>query len=343
MKTCPKCGKTYDDGYSFCSACGSMLAMSISSGLTGSMGSTTYSGGASKAPNASSKENTTSARDYSSRLMGSMGGKSSCGSATGGIKEAEVKVSSSSSTGRKADNTTNHKGWMKYVAVAAAVLALVIIVVSVSNNGGSSNGQGLSANQTYTQNKNGHYYTVEEARTRISSEGYHLGDDISNVSDDGYFTYRVGLQNEDFKFLNISGYVDFTAQYSEESQAWYTSIEPNINYNWKISGDWYADTEGYDVYLNVISFDNTTLTLHATIEAQYDSTEGGKGSYGAKDVMVTMRFTNDDFRIEDKLYDAFIYCEVTAGYPVFTLRIDKDSMTMWQLHDSYHAELVSIE
>lgn len=341
MKTCPKCGKKYDDSYSFCSACGLALVEPAASGLMGSMGNTKYSGGTSKVPNASSKETTTSAGGYSSRLMGSMGGKSSYGSGTGGIKEAEVKKSGSSSTGRKADNKTNHKGWMKYVAIAAAVLALVIIVLSVSNNGRSSNSQSFSSNQTYTQNKNGHYYTIEQARTRISSEGYHLGDDISNVSNDGYFTYRVGLQNEDFKFLNISGYVDFTAQYSEESQTWYTSIEPNINYNWKVSGNWYADTEDYDVYLNIISFDNSTLILHATIEAQYDSTEGGKGSYGAKDVTVTMRFTNDDFRIEDKIYDAFIYCEVTAGYPVFTLRIDKDSMTMWQLYDSYHAELVS--
>lgn len=197
-----------------------------------------------------------------------------------------------------------------------------------------------SSSQPYTQNKNGHYYTIEQARARISSEGYHLGNDISNVSNDGYFTCRVGLQNEDFPYLNISGYVDFTARYSEESQTWYTSIDPFINYNWKLSGNWYADTEDYDVYLNVISFDNSSLTLHATIEAQYDSTEGGKGSYGTKDVTITLRFTNDDFRIEDRIYDAFIYCEVTAGYPVFTLRIDKNSMTMWQLYDSYHAELV---
>ena len=71
----------------------------------------------------------------------------------------------------------------------------------------------------------------------------------------------------------------------------------------------------------------TGSNLRLALEAQYDSTEGSKGSYNEQKQMVSLRFV-DDSRQGNGMYDVYLYCEVSGGYPMFQLRIDKDTMTI---------------
>ena len=232
----------------------------------------------------------------------------------------------------KADSSITSKMWSKYAVAAIAVVAVIIIVfvaVGSNNKQPSYGGEQIGSTQ-----KDGNYYTVEQARQIISEEGYKLGDDIETKSEDGDFFYKVNLAKEEFNFLTISGYVEFTAEY--DAGRWITHLNPQVNYDWKLSGSWFAETESYDVYMDIKSYTGSNLRL--VLEAQYDSTEGGKGSYNQQDQMVTLKFVDDDYRQENGIYDVYLYCEVSGGYPMFQLRIDKDTMTIWQLYDSYKAE-----
>lgn len=232
----------------------------------------------------------------------------------------------------KAVSSIASKMWSKYAIAAFAVVAVIIIIFAV---GGSNNKQpSYGGEQIGSAQKDGNYYTVEQARQIINEEGYKLGDDIETKSEDGDFYYKVNLAKEEFNFLTISGYVEFTAEY--DAGRWTTHLNPQVNYDWKLSGSWFAETESYDVYMDIKSYTGSNLRL--VLEAQYDSTEGGKGSYDEQDQMVTLKFVDDDYRQENGIYDVYLYCEVSGGYPMFQLRINKDTMTIWQLYDSYHAE-----
>lgn len=233
----------------------------------------------------------------------------------------------------KADAGVLSKAWGKYAIAAVAVIAVVIIVFAAigSNNQPSYGGESIG-----TAEKEGNYYTVEQARQVIAEDGYKLGEDVEIQSEDGDFFYQVNLANEEFNFLTISGYIEFTAEY--DAGRWITHIYPQVNYDWKLSGSWFAETESYDVYMDIKSYTGSNLRL--VLEAQYDSTEGGKGSYNEQDQMVSIRFVDDDSRQGNGMYDVYLYCEVSGGYPMFQLRIDKDTMTIWQLYDSYKAEFV---
>ena len=234
----------------------------------------------------------------------------------------------------KADSSIASKMWSKYAIAAIAVVAVIIFIFAAV---GSNNKQpSYGGEQIGSTQKDGNYYTVEQARQIISEEGYKLGDDIETKSEDGDFYYKVNLAKEEFNFLTISGYVEFTAEY--DAGRWITHLNPQVNYDWKLSGSWFAETESYDVYMDIKSYTGSNLRL--VLEAQYDSTEGGKGSYNEQDQMVTLKFVDDDYREENGIYDVYLYCEVSGGYPMFQLRIDKDTMTIWQLYDSYKAEFV---
>lgn len=219
------------------------------------------------------------------------------------------------------------KMWSKFAVVAVII---VIFAAVVSNNKQPS----YTGEKIGSTEKDGNYYTVEQARQIIREEGYKLSDDIETESEDGNFFYKVNLAREEFNFLTISGYVEFAAEYDEGR--WITHLNPQVNYDWKLSGSWFAETESYDVYMDIESYTGSNLRL--VLEAQYNSTEGGKGSYGEHDQMVTLKFVDDDYRQENGIYDVYLYCEVSGGYPMFQIRIDKDAMTIWQLYDSYKAE-----
>lgn len=234
----------------------------------------------------------------------------------------------------KVGGDVRSKVWSRYAIAAIAVIAVVIFIFAAV---GSYNKQPpYSGEQIGATEKNGNYYTVEQAQQSISEEGYKLGEDIETKSEDGDFFYKVNLAKEEFNFLTISGYIEFTAEY--DAGRWITHINPQVNYDWKLSGSWFAETESYDVYMDIKSYTGSNLRL--VLEAQYDSTEGGKGSYNEQDQMVSLRFVDDDSRQGNGMYDVYLYCEVSGGYPMFQLRIDKDTMTIWQLYDSYKAEFV---
>ena len=189
------------------------------------------------------------------------------------------------------------KMWNKYAVAAIAVIAVVIVIFAAV---GSNNKQpSYGGEQIGSTQKDGKYYTVEQARQIISEEGYKLGDDIEAKSEDGDFFYKVNLAKEEFNFLTISGYVVFTAEY--DAGRWITHLNPQVNYDWKLSGSWFAETESYDVSMDIKSYTGSNLRL--VLEAQYDSTEGGKGSYNEQDQMVTLKFVDDDYRQENGIYD----------------------------------------
>lgn len=234
----------------------------------------------------------------------------------------------------KTGSSTASKMWSKYATAGIAIVAVIVIIfaaVASSNKHPSYSGEPIGSTQ-----KDGNYYTVEQARQIISEKGYKLGDDVETKSNDGDFFYKVDLIKEEFNFLTISGYVEFTAEY--EAGKWVTHLDPQVNYDWKLSGSWFAETENYDVYMDIKSYTGSHLRL--VLEAQYDSTDGGKGSCNEQDQMVTLKFVNNDYRQEKGIYDVYLYCEVSGGYPLFQLQIDKDTMAIWQLHDSYRAEFV---
>ena len=226
--------------------------------------------------------------------------------------------------------------WKKYAAVVAAIVAVVVLAITVvgidSSNTTSNNGH-MNAPAG-----DGNYYSLEQARAVMREAGYHLGTDIDTVSEDGLFRYEANLETEEFNFLTISGTIEFEAEYDAAYDKWSTRFEPEINYAWKLSGSWFAETEKYDVYMDIISYTGSKMRL--VLEAQYNSIEGGKGSYDEQDQMVTLKFVDDDYRQDSGIYDVYLYCEVSGGYPVFTLRIDKDTMTIWQYSDEYKGEFV---
>lgn len=249
------------------------------------------------------------------------------------VKVAEPIKPVSKSSSPKVDGGMLSKAWSKYALAAIAVIAVIIVIITAVGSHKQPSYGGVNMG---IEEKEGNYYTVEQARQVIAEEGYKLGADVEVQSEDGNFYYKVDLATEEFNFLTISGYVEFTAEY--DAGRWITRISPEVNYDWKLSGSWFAETESYDVYMDIKSYTGSNLRL--VLEAQYDSTDGGKGSYDAQDQMVSLRFVDDDSRQGSGLYDVYLYCEVSGGYPMFQLRIDKDTMTIWQLYDSYKAEFV---
>ena len=234
----------------------------------------------------------------------------------------------------KANSNIASNMWSKYAIAAIAVVAVIVIIFAAV---GSNNKQpSYGGEQIGSTQKDGNYYSVEQARQVIAEDGYKLGEDVETQSEDGNFYYKVNLAKEEFNFLTISGQIEFTAEY--DAGRWITRINPQVNYDWKLSGSWFAETESYDVYMDIKSYTGSNLRL--VLEAQYDSTEGGKGSYNEQDQMVSLRFVEDDSGQGNGMYDVYLYCEVSGGYPMFQLRIDKDTMTIWQLYDSYKAEFV---
>ncbi len=235
---------------------------------------------------------------------------------------------------KKHKDTPLPTSWKKYAAVVAAiVVVLVIAAVGIGSNNTPSNNGHINAPAD-----DGNYYSVEQARSIMSEAGYHLGTDIDTVSEDGFFRYEANLETEEFTFLTISGTIEFEAEYDAAYDKWSTRFDPEINYEWKLSGSWFAETENYDVYMDIVSYTGSKMRL--VLEAQYDSTTGGKGSYNEQDQMVTLKFVDTDSRQGIGMYDVYLYCEVSGGYPVFTLRIDKDTMTIWQYSDDYKGEFV---
>lgn len=211
---------------------------------------------------------------------------------------------------------------------------------SVNNNVISSGNSGIAGSKdssSSSKHERGNYYSIKEAKSVIANKGYRVGKEIDSVSDDGYFSCQMEIKPEKYKFLSISGYIDFTAIYDEEA-GWLTEIKPEIIYDWHVSGSWYAETEKYYVYMDVIECDG--YTLQANIRAEYDSTEGGRGSYGPYTIVKELRLVTDDFRQSGEISDAWAVCEMSCGALVFNFRLTKDSMFISQLTDSYTAEFV---
>lgn len=182
------------------------------------------------------------------------------------------------------------------------------------------------------RNHRGNYYTVEQAKEVLRESGYHLEEEIETVSEDGYFYYAARLAPEEYRNLSVTGTVELTATY--EDGQWSVRSTPKADYTWHVSGSWFAETEHYDVYMDVDSCDGSVLS--ATVEAQYDSTEGGKGSYGKHSRNIFLKSFAYGERKSD-ISDVYLYCEASAGYPLFQIRIEKDAMYAYQLYDSFEA------
>lgn len=222
--------------------------------------------------------------------------------------------------------------------IAAALLTVLLVTLlcgcsasPLQDHTGSQHSEPPAFHETEPE---GHYYTIEQARDCLTQEGYRLGQEIDVLSEDGHFRCMFSLAEEEYNFCTISGCVEFTAAYSEGS--WFTRAEPRASYDWNTEGSWFAETEHYDVYLDILSCDGSRL--NAMLEARYDSTEGGEGSYGVHQQEVTLQLFDDPRDVG--IYDVYLYCQLSGGYPIFTLHIDRDAMLIWQLYDSFKAELI---
>lgn len=206
------------------------------------------------------------------------------------------------------------------------ILAALMCLSGCGNN--TTQSAGYNDHETFEET---YYYSEEEARAVLTEQGYHLGKAMETVSEDSYFYYKVEAETEKWEFLTVSGYVDFTAEYSVADACWTYSIKPCIDYDWGLEGSWYAETENYYLYLTVHDFDGSQL--HATVEAKYDSTEGGRDSYGKVEQTVTLNMNKTP-----GVYNVFLGGQLSGKYPVFKFQVEKDSMCAWELYDSYHAE-----
>lgn len=206
---------------------------------------------------------------------------------------------------------------------------LVVLAVALSACGSRNSGSGARSQPS----PQSHFYSDAEARQAIESNGYQIADDLSSNSQDGFYSCTVSVQPEEYRFLSVSGKIDLRASYSESGGIWNVSISPHIDYDWHVSGNWYADTECYDVYINFLEFSRSQM--HIILEARY---EGGNGTYGEKEQTRDLSFCGD----MQNQTDGYLECSVTGGYPEFNMRIYKDTMIIWQLYDSYQAEFIAI-
>lgn len=214
--------------------------------------------------------------------------------------------------------------WKKYAVVAgviAAVVALIFIVASLSN-----------------KEPTGNYYTQKQARDVLTGYGYNLGELIWEEDADSDYKCAIELVTEEFKFLTVSGYIEFSAKLASDTGEWVTYYTPYVSYDWKLSGSWFADTEDYDVYMDIKSYSDSKL--HLVLEAQYDSTSGGKGSYGEQEQTVTLKLIDNSGYYGFRISDICLQGYVSGGYPQFELWIYKDAMKIKQGSDSYTAEFV---
>ena len=126
----------------------------------------------------------------------------------------------------------------KYIIITIALIIIAVAFVIVVLTG-------LNNEENITIPKNEHYYDIETAKKVIKEYGYDIGSDIKIESQDGTFYYKVNIVPQKYDFLNITGTLEFTAQYSSELEEWKTNIIPNVDYEWKLSGRWYAETQNY--------------------------------------------------------------------------------------------------
>ena len=369
MKHCPACGTEYDDALSACPACGT--AAPAASGLLGSMGKTRFAGPAPEEPASSPKPEgkapapAPTASPAPGGLVGRMGGirayaapESEPGpelapepdaparpytppsphSAPARDRNPHDRSAAPSRPPRKAVPVEKKRGlspaaeWVKYGLTALLLLAFVILTVHVVRR---------DLREAELDHE-GTFYSEEKAREELTAAGYHLGESVSVDSLPGEFSCQIQLMPTEYPFLTLEGTVDYTARYSAENQRWRSSFEPHYLYNWRLDGNWYAQTENYYVYITVLEFDGSQL--HAILEARYDSSEGGLSSCGTVEQTCTMHLENGEAGADMHPEEGVrLTCSISGGYPEFTLVLTRDTLQIWQAGDSFQAVCERIE
>ena len=217
------------------------------------------------------------------------------------------------------------------IMVALAAIAIIVMVFTLIES---------KDTEDIDIPNNEHFYDISTAKKVIREDyGYDVDTDIEVVSENGAFYYRANIVTQKYDFLTITGHLEFTAEYSPELEEWKTSIKaPHVEYDWHLSGKWYAKTQsGYYVYLDVITFNSSRMRVIA--EAKYDSTSGGQGSYDEQDQLVSLTFSKTGSGIADVCLTG----NINGGYPYFYFEIKKDKMYIWQTYDGIKGEFVSIQ
>jgi hypothetical protein len=210
--------------------------------------------------------------------------------------------------------------WTKYILMMLIILAFAIVTVSVVK-------RDLREAEL---DREGSLFTVEEARRELTAAGFALEqEDLMVDSQPDEFYYQARLVKEEYPFLTVSGVVDYTARYSTENKVWHTSYEPKRQYDWNLTGQWFAQTENYYVYLTVLDFDGERI--HAILEARYDSGDGGLNSCGATEQTCTMTMEYPEGN--DAALPQLV-CRISGGYPEFNMVLTANELRIWQQGDS---------
>ena len=184
-------------------------------------------------------------------------------------------------------------------------------------------GCGNKTTKTVQTETEGHYYSEEEAKAYLMKmNDYRFGDTLELVNEDGYFLYQAELAEEENPFITIGGTVTLEAEYNWQASEWMIRTEEDPVYTWHPEGSWYADTDGYEVYITFKGYEGNSVDL--TAEAVFDKADGtGKGSYGEQDQTVLL------MRKGTSVYDVYGECGVDGGYPSFRLKVEKDRIVIY--------------
>ncbi len=167
-------------------------------------------------------------------------------------------------------------------------------------------------------------YSLEALKDYIESQGYMLDSDATVDSSPGNMYYVGSILAEEHKYLTYSGQVvanvmletNDSSYYMPMSYTWDIQISPQIEYQWDVLGTWYGEPDLYYVTLTIDELANKYCS--GVLEAKYDSTRGGIGSYGKRNntdkTVIVEGTTVADMTLFTTMYGGFPYFGITF-YP----------------------------
>lgn len=171
-------------------------------------------------------------------------------------------------------------------------------------------------------------YNLGTLKDYIESQGYMLDSDITVDSSPGSMYYVGNIFAEEHKYLTCSGQIaanvmldiNDSSRTVPMSYTWNIQIFPQIEYEWNVLGTWYGepyhviDGTAYPAYVTLTIKELNNQYCSGIIEAKFDSTEGGFGSYGI------INNTNKDVKIQgNTIADISLSTIMYAGYDNYSM------------------------